>query len=57
MTVLSPVVVLAADTSGDDVLSTLATSTARTVVVVDGTGLVVGIADVDRLAAALTGRT
>ncbi|WP_426560267.1 site-2 protease family protein [Angustibacter sp. McL0619] len=56
MTVLPSVVVVPADLSGEGVLRTLATNGAHVLVAVDPTGHVVGVADAQRLAHALTGR-
>ena len=56
MTVLPSVVVVPADLSGEGVLRTLSTQGAHVLVAVDPGGHVVGIADAQRLAHALTGR-
>lgn len=57
MTVLDPSVTLPATSSGADVLAALATRPAYTYVVVDARGDVVGLAQGQRLADAVTGRT
>lgn len=57
MTVLDPSVTLPATSTGADVLSALATRPAYTYVVVDARGDVVGLAQGQRLADAVTGRT
>ena len=57
MTVLDPVVTLPATTSGSDVLSALATKPAHVYVVVDSHGEVVGLAQGQELADAVTRRT
>jgi Zn-dependent protease len=56
MTVLPSVVVVPADLSGEGVLRTLSTQGAHLLVAVDPVGRVVGVADAQRLAHALTGR-
>jgi Zn-dependent protease len=57
MSVLDPVVVLPGGATREQVLQALAARPAHTYVVVDGAGRVVGTAEGDRLAGAVTGRT
>ena len=57
MTVLDPSVTLPATATGPDVLAALANRPAYTYVVVDARGDVVGLAEGQRLADAMTGRT
>lgn len=57
MTVLEPSVTLAATSSGGEVLAALARRPAYTYVVIDARGQVVGLAEGQRLADAVTGRT
>lgn len=54
MTVLDPVVVLPAHATGEQVLHALTTSPARTYVVIDETGVVIGVSDGARLAEAVS---
>lgn len=57
MTVLDPAVTLPASASGADVLAALSSTPAHAYVVVDGRGDVVGLAQGQQLADAVTGRT